>query len=209
MTSVVDVLTNRASVFKGALSLRESSSSATKSPVKMVKFMTVGLFVSIFLFGLGVESFPLMNLYGYVHSQFGTHLYTYNTSIIGYAVPGRIGVNSYRSEGIVCLLDSDNSGIPLYHYSKKGSPENLYTTNTTETAGGGYEFKGVVGYCYQTQEPHTVPLYRYKKTVRLGFTDHYYTTDANKIGLVTPGTTGRDQYTYEGVACFVYNVKYH
>ena len=97
------------------------------------------------------------------------------------------------------------AGLPLHHYYKQG--ENLYTTNATE-ADSSYTYKGKVGYCYSTQEPHTVPLYRYKKTIH-GILDHYYTTDANKIGLVTPGTTGNNGYTYEGVACFVYNVKYH
>ena len=81
----------------------------------MVKFMTVGLFVTILLFGLGVESFPLMNLYGYVQNQIGIHLYTYNTSIIGYAVPGITGNRGYKSEGIVCLLDSDNSGKKIQY----------------------------------------------------------------------------------------------
>ena len=88
----------------------------------------------------------------------------------------------------------------------------MYTTNTSEVIGKDYEHKGIVGYCYPSQEPHTVPLYRYKKKIEvqpgLEITDHYYTTDANKIGLVTPGTTGNNGYTYEGVACFVYNVKY-
>ena len=76
----------------------------------MVKFMILGLFVTIPLLTIGVESFPLMNLYGYVHKNYNTHLYTYNASIIGYAVRGITGRNSYMSEGIVCLLDSDNSG---------------------------------------------------------------------------------------------------
>ena len=107
----------------------------------------------------------------------------------------------------ILLLDT---GTELYHYNNNGY-ENLYTTNSSE-AGRNYKLKGVVGYCYGIQEPHTVPLYRYRKTVGAHgrvYTDHYYTTDANKIGLVTPGTTGKNEYTYEGVACFVYNVKYH
>ena len=103
-----------------------------------------------------------------------------------------------------------DTAIPLYHYNSVY--ENLYTTNRSEADGIKYEFKGIIGYCYGIQEPHTVPLYRYRKTVTVKghvYTDHYYTTDANKIGLVTPGTTGKNKYTYEGVACFVYNVKYH
>ena len=76
----------------------------------MVKFMILGLFVTILLLTIGVESFPLMNLYGYVHRDYNTHLYTYNASIIGYAVRGRTGLRKYMSEGIVCLLDSDSSG---------------------------------------------------------------------------------------------------
>ena len=194
----------------------------------MSKFIG-SLLVIILLVTVGIESFTLLPLYGYVRESSRTHFYTYNTSIIGYTIPGRKGLG-YISEGIVCLLNSDSSGkyavytivftlshsiyidtaIPLYHYNNVY--ENLYTTNESEVHGRNYKYEGIVGYCYGIQEPHTVPLYRYRKTVRVHghvYTDHYYTTDANKIGLVTPGTTGKNEYTYEGVACFVYNVKYH
>ena len=191
----------------------------------MSKFIG-SLLVIILLVTVGIESFTLLPLYGYVQETYHTHLYTYNASIIGYTYPGNVGRHGYKSEGIVCLLNSEGSGkhfyncifsitfiidtaIPLYHYNNEY--ENLYTTNSSE-AGRNYKYEGIVGHCYGIQEPHTVPLYRYSKTVRARgrvYTDHYYTTDANKIGLVTPGTTGKNEYTYEGVACFVYNVKYH
>ena len=74
------------------------------------KMATVSLLVTIILFAVGAESFPLMNLYGYVQTHYNTHFYTYNTSIIGYAARGITDRNGYKSEGIVCLLDSDGSG---------------------------------------------------------------------------------------------------
>ena len=172
------------------------------------------LLVIILLVTIGIESFDFVPLYGYVHQNYHTHFYTYNASFIGYAVPGRIGAYGYRSEGIVCLL-SEGSGcnreVPLYHYGNKF--EMLYTTNSSE-ADRNYQFLGIVGYCYRKQKLHTVPLYRYRKNVRSTVggvvnTDHYYTTDANKIRPITPCTSGKNEYTYEGVACFVYNVKYH
>lgn len=83
----------------------------------MVKFIALSLFVTIFLLTIEVECFPLMNLYGYVRKTFNTHLYTYNTSVIGYAVRGRTGLRDYISEGIICLLDSDNSGKQLIYYN--------------------------------------------------------------------------------------------
>ena len=75
----------------------------------MSKFIG-SLLVIILLVTVGIESFTLLPLYGYVQKDYHTHLYTYNTSIIGYTVPGHIGRHGYRSEGIVCLLNSDKSG---------------------------------------------------------------------------------------------------
>ena len=95
----------------------------------------------------------------------------------------------------------------MRRYYKSLTGEYLFTTNTTEVDSS-YQYAGHVGYCYETQEPHTVPLYRYRKTIG-SVVDHFYTIDANKIGLVTPGTVGNNGYLYVGVACFVYNVKYH
>ena len=176
----------------------------------MSKFIG-SLLVIILLVTVGIESFDFVPLYGYVHQNYHTHMYTYNASIIGYAVPGSIGAYKYMSEGIVCFMisDSDCNGIPLYHYHNKF--EMLYTTNSSE-AGRNYEFRGIVGYCYKKQKLHTVPLYRYRKNVTVGgvvYTDHYYTTDANKIRPITPCTSGKNEYTYEGIACFVYDVKHH
>ena len=177
----------------------------------MSKFMG-SLFVIILLVTVGIESFDFVPLYGYVHQNYHTHFYTYNSSIIGCRVPGDKGAYGYISEGIVCFLISDggcNGGVLLYHYNNVY--ENLYTTNSSE-AGRNYKLQGGVGYCYGTQKPHTVPLYRYRKTIRaLGNvnTDHYYTTDVNKISPVTSCTNVNNEYIYEGVACFVYDVKYH
>ena len=177
----------------------------------MSEFMG-SLLAIILLVTVGIESFDFLPLYGYVHRNYHIHMYTYNVSIIGYAVPGHVSSNGYVSEGIVCLLSADrgcNKEVPLYHFNNVF--ENLYTTNSSE-AGRNYKSVGVVGYCHMKQVLDTVPLYRYRKNITISgsvYTDHYYTTDADKIGLVTPGTTGKNEYTYEGVACFVYNVKYH
>ena len=179
----------------------------------MSKFIG-SLLVIILLVTVGIESFDFLPLYGYVHKNYHTHLYTYNSSIIGCRVPGHVGRHGYKSEGIVCFLNSDggcNGGVPLYHYHNVY--ENLYTTNSSE-AGRNYKLQGIAGYCYGTQKPHTVPLYRYRKTVRVYgsvYTDHYYTTNANKIKIipVTSCTNANNEYIYEGVACFVYDVKYH
>ena len=74
----------------------------------MSKF--VGSLLVILLVTVGIESFTLLPLYGYVHDKYHTHMYTYNSSIIGYTVPGHNGRYGYTSEGIVCLLNSEGSG---------------------------------------------------------------------------------------------------
>ena len=72
--------------------------------------MSKFILVIILLVTVGIESFTLLPLYGYVHRSSHTHLYTYNASIIGYTYPGHIGAYGYRAEGIVCLLNSEGSG---------------------------------------------------------------------------------------------------
>ena len=75
----------------------------------MSKFIG-SVLVIILLVTVGIESFTLLPLYGYVRRSSHTHLYTYNASIVGYAYPGHIGAYGYISEGIVCLLNSEGSG---------------------------------------------------------------------------------------------------
>ena len=75
----------------------------------MSKFIG-SLLVIILLVTVGIESFTLLPLYGYVQEDYHTHMYTYNSSIIGYTVPGHKGLYGYISEGIVCLLNSEGSG---------------------------------------------------------------------------------------------------
>ena len=143
--------------------------------------------------------------------SFQTHFYTYNASFIGYAVPGHSGAMDIdlKELSASCLqVVAACREVPLRHYSNVY--ENLYTINSSE-AGINYKFEGLAGFCHMKQVLNTVPLYQYSKRVTVEnnvYTDHYYTTDADKIGLVTPGTTGKNEYTYEGVICFVYNVKY-
>ena len=98
--------------------------------------------------------------------------------------------------------------VPLYRYGK-GGLNYLYTTNSSEigttvkgaTGTNGYRYYGITGYCYPVQVSNTLPLYRYDNPTN---GDHLYTTDANEIGVLTPGHTGKDGYTYKGITCFVY-----
>lgn len=101
------------------------------------------------------------------------------------------------------LYTIDSAAVPLHHYYKRPH-EHLYTTNKTEVKyQKDYKYREVTGYCYSLQVPHTIPLYRYKKQLKKGL-DHFYDTDVNEIGVLTPGKIGSKGYIYVGIACFVY-----
>ena len=189
----------------------------------------LAVFISLLIFGYCsaiISSFT--PLYRYVKSSGGSrHYYTTNLNKIGTAIAGHKGKYGYRSEGISCILSSQSCKnvyhnnyiiiifitlaasvvVPLYRYGK--GLNYLYTTNSSEigttvkgaTGTDGYRYYGITGYCYPVQVPNTLPLYRYDNPTN---GDHLYTTDANEIGIVTPGHTGKNGYIYEEIACFVY-----
>ena len=112
-----------------------------------------------------------------------------------------------KAINVIMYIPFIENTVPLYRYLK--SYDYLYTTNSSEigttTKGAigtnGYRYYGITGYCYPVQVSNTLPLYRYKNPT-VG--DHLYTTDANEIGVVTLGHTGKNGYIYEGITCFVY-----
>ena len=68
------------------------------------------------------------------------------------------------------------------------------------TGKNGYKSEWIAGYCFPTQQPGTIPLYRYYQPHH---TDHFYTTNAVEVGMIQWGEA-RNGYTSEGVQCYVY-----
>ena len=144
-----------------------------------------------------------VSIFRYWNSGITDHFYTANWGEIG------CGRHGWQSEGVACIMHSTNvSGtVPLYRYW--GNNDHFYTTNPREigvTTPGhvghhGYKSEGILGYCYPTQVPGTVPLYRYYKPEGQ---DHLYTTNIHEIGTKVPGVVGKHGYKYEGVACYVF-----
>jgi len=97
----------------------------------------------------------------------------------------------------------------VYKYIKHDVHDHFYTTNANEIgvvspgmAGKhGYVCEGVLGYISQTQQPGTVPVYRYFKA---GSHDHFYTTNVSEIGAVVAGSAGNHGYTCEGVLGYAF-----
>ena len=70
----------------------------------------------------------LTPLYGYVHATYGFHYYTLNASVIGYGMPaGIVGRYHYRSEGITCLMETEQLG------KHKGSISNYLMCGHTQS----------------------------------------------------------------------------
>lgn len=81
-----------------------------------MKLIIAGSLFFIFLFA-DVNSMTLTPLYGYVHnSVYSVHYYTLNASVVGYGTPaGLVGKHSYRSEGITCLMETEQLGKHKEH----------------------------------------------------------------------------------------------
>ena len=130
---------------------------------------------------------------------------------MGTSTPGKVGKHSYKSEGIQCLIycTKVEDSVPLYRYFRGGrKPDHFYTTHATEigtTTNGqtgkyGFRSEGIAGYCFPKEKPGTIPLYRYYQHHAV---DHFYTTNADEIGTVSPGATGKYGYVSEGIQCYV------
>ena len=158
-----------------------------------------------------IISVDLVPFYRYWKSSKSDHFYTTNFEEIGTAIPGSVGRFDYKSEGIQCLVYSTQvmGTVPLYRYWAGDSVINhFYTTNAQEigtTTKGqrgayGYVSEGIVAYCFPTAMCGTIPLYRY---FNQNIKDHFYTTNSQEIGTVTPGEIGRYGYRSEGIVCYV------
>ena len=146
----------------------------------------------------------LTPLYRYWNPKIVDHFYTANYNEL--RAGGRSG---WKYEGVQCkiLRNRMPGSVPLYQYG--GPNDHFYTTNIYEIGTStprvrgkhGYSSEGITGYCYPTNRPGTIPLYRYFKAHRR---DHFYTTNIHEIGTRIKGQVGRHGYKSEGVACYVY-----
>ena len=75
------------------------------------------------------------------------------------------------------------------------------TTQPGKVGKHGYTSEGTQCRIYSTLVTGSVPLYRYYNGQAH---DHFYTTNANEIGAITPGLKGHHGYSSEGIAgyCF-------
>ena len=139
------------------------------------------------------------------------HFYTTNGAEIGVTTAGVLGNHGYVSEGVGFKIETENIAgtVPLYRYYSSSAVDHFYTTNANEigvttaglTGNHGYTSEGVLGYCFDTYQPDTVPLYKYYQPE---IEDHFYTTITGEIGTGTAGQTGSYGYVSGGIQCYVY-----
>eukprot|EP01084_Bolivina_argentea_P209987 357572_1 len=95
--------------------------------------------------------------------------------------------------------------IPFHRYFN--GQDHFYTTNAQEigtTTHGqkghhGYTYEHIAAYIAAEKRDGYIPLHRYCKYL----TEHFYTTNAQEIGTVVYGATGKYGYKYEGIAGWV------
>ncbi|CAF2660386.1 unnamed protein product [Rotaria sp. Silwood2] len=131
---------------------------------------------------------------------------------IGTTVPGSIGRFNYVSKGVADkIYDAKDFQpqftLPLYRYGNIRNAQHFYTanwkeigTNAVRVTIGLWKFEGIAGYIYSMRRSGAESLHRYYQRNK---TTHVYTTNASKIGTITPGAVGKFGYTYEGVASYV------
>ena len=90
--------------------------------------------------------------------------------------------------------------VPLYRYCHVNQSSHLYTTDLNEVSGNSnWIYEGIAAFVCSTQQPGTVPFYRFYKRIKKSgiiYYDHYYTRDYNS-GI-------QYNYAYEGIECYVY-----
>lgn len=86
--------------------------------------------------------------------------------------------------------------VPLYRLYSVAATDHFYTTSAVErdsAAAGAYQYEGIAGYIFPTEECGAIPLFRMYNP---GVLDHFYTTSAGETdfaaggGYVREGTTG-------------------
>jgi Fe2+ or Zn2+ uptake regulation protein len=156
----------------------------------------------------------LLPVYRYYHTGFADHFYTTNIGEIGVVKAGQTGNIGYKCEGIIGYISPHEfpGSVPIYRYFHDSNHDHFYTTNAgeigTTTLGQkgkfGYVFEGILGYAYH-DEPRIKPVQRYYHEYLY---DHFYTTNADEIGTITPGHTGPNGYKHESVAFNIFS-HYH
>jgi len=94
----------------------------------------------------------------------------------------------------------------VYRYVHPMKGDHLYTTDSTEigtTQTGlygnhGYISEGVAFMIFLHHQEGLVPVYRYYNE-----NDHFYTTNSEEIGTITPGQKGHHHYTCEGILGYI------
>ena len=119
--------------------------------------------------------------------------------------------HGYTSEGAECVIRrlEVTDSVPLFRYYHEQLVDHFYTTNageiSTTTPGvignHGYRSEGRAGYCFSSQVPNTIPLFRYYNPT---ISDHFYTTNSMEIGTTTVGQVGRHGYRFERIECYVH-----
>jgi len=122
------------------------------------------------------------------------HFHTTSIAEIGTATLGNHGYTSEGTECVIRRLEVTGS-VPLFRYYHQQLVDHFYTTNAGEigtTTPGvignhGYRSEGRAGYCFSSQVPNTIPLFRYYNPT---ISDHFYTTNSMEIGTTTVGQVG-------------------
>ena len=105
-------------------------------------------------------------------------------------------------------MDTCFGYAPFYRYWN--GVEHFYTVNINEIGTAipdqvgkfNYKSEGVQCIVCTRPEKGTLPLYRYWNGK-----DHFYTTSADEIGVISAGVTGKHGYTFESIAAYCYGEK--
>ncbi|MFK7908499.1 MAG: FISUMP domain-containing protein [Chitinophagales bacterium] len=84
--------------------------------------------------------------------------------------------------------------IPFYRYYNRGIGDHHFSTGLMPDGKHGYKREGIACEVFATQQPGTVPLYRY-----FSGSDHHFTINISELGR-----NGKSGYRFEKIACYVY-----
>ncbi|OAA58728.1 Glycoside hydrolase, family 25 [Cordyceps fumosorosea ARSEF 2679] len=151
-----------------------------------------------------VQTKAIVELWRAYSGSAGDHFYTTDYSEYNNAVT-RLG---YSAEGVAAKIYSYQvpNSIPLYRTWSPGASDHFYTTSAPERDNAvqhlGYVDEGITGYVFATDKVGGLParLVEFYRAYSPGQRDHFYTTSGPEVDNAVRNLG----YTYEGVACYVF-----
>jgi len=144
------------------------------------------------------------SIYRFFNKMKGNHFYTKNKSEKN-NIRNTLQ-NEWNYEGVAYkAYDSADANIlPLYRFWNKKTGFHFYTQNEGEknnlinNLSDTWNYEGVAYYAYSTNQPGSIPLYRFFNKIK---GNHFYTKNATEKNNII--TTLSNEWNYEGEAWYV------